>query len=154
MRSQQAGFQLIELVVTLAVIAAVSLVVVPPLLSASAALRVDLAAQELVATLRQARALAIQHGAHVAVRFYPEPGRAGFAHFRDGDGDGVRNADITSGVDRQLTPLRYFRRRLHAGRQSLRPQCPAFPAAQAQPGPGRSSSGSSCGQAAPPSRRS
>lgn len=103
------GFSLIELVVVLALLAIVALILVPPLVSASASLRVDLAGYELVGALREARSLAIRHSTHVAVRFFPEPGRAAFAHFRDGDGDGVRNADIRDGIDRQLTPRRYFR---------------------------------------------
>jgi type II secretory pathway pseudopilin PulG len=108
--SDRRGFQLVELVVSLAVMAMIAFVITPPLLSTTAALRVDLAVQELVGALRQARSLAILHSANVAIRFYPEPehGRVGFACFRDGDGDGVRNVDITSGVDPQVTPLRYF----------------------------------------------
>jgi type II secretory pathway pseudopilin PulG len=102
------GFQLVELVVSLAVLAALALLTVPSLLGASAALRVDLAAHEVAGALQEARSLAIRHGRAVAVRFYPEPRRVGFAHFVDGDGDGVRNADILRGVDRPLTPLRWF----------------------------------------------
>ena len=102
------GFQLVELVVSLAVLAALALLCVPSLLGASAALRVDLAAYEVAGALREARSLAIRHDRAVAVRFYPEPRRVGFAHFVDGDGDGVRNADILRGVDRALTPPRWF----------------------------------------------
>jgi hypothetical protein len=102
------GFQLVELVVTLAVLAALALLSLPSLLGASAALRVNLAAHEVAGALREARSLAIRHCRPVAVRFYPEPRRVGFAHFVDGDGDGVRNADIRSGVDRPLGPLRWF----------------------------------------------
>ena len=104
------GFSLVELVVILALLAMAVLIAAPPLMSASAALRVDLATQELVGTLRQARSYAILHSTKVGVRFYPEPerGRVGWALFRDGDGDGVRNADIESGTDPRLTPTRWF----------------------------------------------
>jgi prepilin-type N-terminal cleavage/methylation domain-containing protein len=102
------GFQLVELVVVLAVLAIAALIAVPPLLSMSARLRVDLAAHELVGALRQARSLAISHSAYVAVRFYPSPGRVEYACFQDGDGDGVRNLDIVAGIDRQITPRRMF----------------------------------------------
>jgi prepilin-type N-terminal cleavage/methylation domain-containing protein len=104
-----AGFSLLELVIALVIVGMACLIVVPSLFSASAALQVDLAARELIGALREARGLALRHSANVAIRFYPQPGRVGFAHFRDGDGDGVRNADIRRGVDPQITPLRYFR---------------------------------------------
>lgn len=106
----EVGFNLVELVVVMALLAMAMLIVAPPLMSASAALRVDLATQELVGALRQARSHAILHSANVAVRFYPEParGRVGWALFRDGDGDGVRNADIDRGVDPRVTPTRWF----------------------------------------------
>jgi type II secretory pathway pseudopilin PulG len=102
------GFQLVELLVALAVLVATALIAVPPLMNLSGALRVDLAAHELAGVLMQARSLAIRHGSRVAVRFYPEGGRIGFAHFLDGDGDGVRNADIRRGIDPRITPLRWF----------------------------------------------
>src|SRR5262245_33568462 len=100
------GFQLVELVVALAVMAIGALIAVPPLLSLSARTRVDLAAHELAGVLREARSLAIKRSAYVAVKFFPEPGKVSFACYRDGDGDGVRNADIASGVDPQITPRR------------------------------------------------
>ena len=104
--SEQRGFQLVELVVALAVLAIGALLLVPPVLSWSARLRVDLAAHELVGALQEARSLAQRHSAYVGVRFYPEAGRVWYACYRDGDGDGVRNADIAAGVDRQVGPAR------------------------------------------------
>jgi prepilin-type N-terminal cleavage/methylation domain-containing protein len=130
--SSQRGFQLVELVVVLAVLAIGAFVLVPPLMSLSARLRVDLAAHELAATLREARWLAQRHGTHVAVKFFPQRGRVAFACYRDGDGDGVRNADINSGVDPQLTPprlLAHWRGRLGFGFPPGRPpRDPADPA--------------------------
>ena len=104
------GVSLVELVIALALLAMAVLIAAPPLMSASASLRVDLATQELVGAMRLARSHAILHSAKVAVRFYPEPerGRIGWALFRDGDGDGVRNADIDSGDDPRLTQTRWF----------------------------------------------
>ena len=112
------GFQLVELLVSLAVLCALALLTVPALLGASAALRMDAAAHEVAGALQEARSLAIRHGRAVAVRFYPEPRRVGFAHFVDGDGDGVRNADIAANVDPQIAPLRvvaHWRGRLGFG---------------------------------------
>ena len=104
--SSQRGFQLLELVVVMAVMAVCAFMVAPPLLSISARLRVDLAAHELAAALHEARSLALRHSANVAVKFFPGEGRVQYACYRDGDGDGVRNADLATGVDPQITPLR------------------------------------------------
>jgi competence protein ComEA len=104
--STQRGFQLVELVVVLALISMAALIVVPPVLSLSAPLRVDLAAHELRRALpRRARwrsGIAPTSG----IKFYPAAGRVTYACYRDGDGDGVRSADIVAGVDPQVTPLR------------------------------------------------
>jgi prepilin-type N-terminal cleavage/methylation domain-containing protein len=102
------GFSLVELVVALAVLAIGAFLLVPPILSMSARLRVDLAAHELAGVLREARSLAIRHSAYVAVKFFPEPGRVAFACYRDGDGDGVRSADIAAGIDPQVTTPRFL----------------------------------------------
>ncbi len=103
---KEAGFQLVELVVALAVLAIIALILVPPLMSLSARLRVSLAAHELAGVLFEARTLARRYSEHVAVKFFPADGRVAFACYRDGDGDGVRNADIVAGIDPQITPTR------------------------------------------------
>lgn len=106
MRSRDSGFTLVELLAVLAVLALLSTVSVPPLLQAMSRIRLRVAAEELVVALRSARSWAIRHGANVAVRF--DGGAGGrdlfYALFRDGDGDGVLNADIRSGVDPRVTP--------------------------------------------------
>lgn len=107
MRAAQRGFQIIELVVSLAVMSFLLTLSAPPLLEMAGDLRVKLAAQELVGALRLARAWAIRYSANVAVKFdRDEQGFMTFAFYRDGDGDGVRNKDIDSGVDPQATPPR------------------------------------------------
>lgn len=103
-RSQE-GFNLIELLVALAVAGIAAGIAVPPLLDVSAGLRVDLAAREVASALRRARAVAVRQSAYVAVRFRVEGGGdVTFALYRDGDGDGVLNRDIDSGVDPQVEP--------------------------------------------------
>ena len=104
--SSQRGFQFIELVVVLALVSMAALILVPPLMSSSARLRVDLGAHELMAALYEARSLALVQSSNVGVKFYPARGRVTYACYRDGDGDGVRTADINSGVDPQVSPLR------------------------------------------------
>ena len=106
MSSAQRGFQLIELIVVLAVMTSLLTMVAPPLLRMSGDLRVHLASQELVGVLRLARAYAIRHGVNVAVKFRTDEktGEVTFTVYRDGDGDGVLNRDINSGADPEAAP--------------------------------------------------
>ena len=110
----QKGFQIVELVVSLAVMGLVLILGAPPLLRTSADLRLHLAAQDLVSVLRLSRSYAIRHSANVAVKFRTGgDGTVTFTLYRDGDGDGVLNRDIDTGVDPQVTPPR---RLAHLGR--------------------------------------
>jgi type II secretory pathway pseudopilin PulG len=99
------GFQLVDLVVVLAVFGMVVVLGVPQLVRITADLRVHLAAQEVVAALRQARSVAIRLNKEVALRFATGlRGEVTFTLYRDGDGDGVLNADIRTGKDPQIAP--------------------------------------------------
>jgi prepilin-type N-terminal cleavage/methylation domain-containing protein len=106
MKDGQRGFNLIELVVSLAVLMSLLMMGAPTLLRMNGDLRVHLAAQEVVGILRLARAYAVRHGANVAVKFRTDrkTGEVTFTVYRDGDGDGVLNRDISSGVDPQVAP--------------------------------------------------
>lgn len=106
MRLQQ-GFQLVELLTVLAILGLAATASLPQIVSAMADVRLRSAASELVSTLRLARSEAIARSANVAVRFEPKPnGNATFTLFRDGDDDGVLNADIAAGVDLPVGPPR------------------------------------------------
>jgi type II secretory pathway pseudopilin PulG len=110
----QKGFQIVDLVVSLAVMGLVLTLGAPPLLRSSADLRLYLATQDLVGVLRLSRAYAIRHSANVAVKFRTaKDGTVTFALYRDGDGDGVLNRDIDTGVDPQVQQPR---RMAHLGR--------------------------------------
>jgi competence protein ComEA len=102
------GYQLVELVVALAMLAMTALLVVPPVLSMSAAVRVDLAAHELAAALYEARALARTRSTYVGLKLRTQGGHVTFACYADGNNNGVRTAEIDRGVDRRLTPVRLF----------------------------------------------
>ncbi|MDX1643339.1 MAG: prepilin-type N-terminal cleavage/methylation domain-containing protein [Thermoanaerobaculia bacterium] len=101
------GFSLIETVVVLSIAALLLTLGVPRLLTISRKLRVEMAAHELMGVLRTARSAAIRLDANVGVKFRVErSGRVTYALYRDGDGDGVRTADIEAGVDPAESPLR------------------------------------------------
>jgi type II secretory pathway pseudopilin PulG len=126
------GFSLAELVVNLTLITLVAAIGVPPALELASGLRLHLAAQELGGTLRLARSEAARRGFNVAVKF--RPGTAGgttYTLYRDGNGNGVLNADINSGADpavSQPRPLQYLGSRMHfgfpAGRRVRDPSAP------------------------------
>jgi type II secretory pathway pseudopilin PulG len=136
---RERGYQIAELVVVMAVLSVLLLFGLPPLARMSAGVRLTLAAAELQAVLRETRSLAILQNTEVAVKFYPrEDGFATWAVYRDGDGDGVLNRDITAGVDPQIRPprpLEQLGRRLRFG----------FPPGKAARDPGDSSSRLSSG---------
>ena len=106
-RGRPAGFTLVELVVVLAVISLFLAGVLPAFVRSTARLRVRMAGRELSGVLRLSRLYAMRHGSRVAVKFSTLPNRSViFALYADGDGDGVRNADISAGIDPRLTPDR------------------------------------------------
>lgn len=104
------GFTLLELLTVLAILGLAAALGVPPLLDASARLRVSLAASEAASTIRLARMTAVRSRAHVAVRFEERGGSVWWAVYGDEDGDGVRSRDIERGVDRLLDGPRPLRR--------------------------------------------
>jgi prepilin-type N-terminal cleavage/methylation domain-containing protein len=107
MKASEQGFNVVELLVVLAIAGVMLSLAAPPFFEMSADFRVRLAAQDLMGTLRLARAYAVRYSANVAVRFdEDEAGNVSFALYRDGDGDGVRNRDIDSGVDPRVVPPR------------------------------------------------
>lgn len=94
------GFNLLELIVVMAITVVTAAALTPDALRLSSALRVRTAAAEVAGALRLARALAIRSGSHAAVKFrVEERGAVSFLVYRDGDGDGVLNTDIAAGVD-------------------------------------------------------
>ncbi len=115
MRNAQSGFSIIEMLVCCAVILLIAGIGLPSFLELANGLRVELAAGEMTGVLHRARIYAAQRSAKVAVKFRTEPtGVVTHALYRDGDGDGVRNADIAAGVDPEVRPPR---RLAHLGRR-------------------------------------
>ncbi|MEM7481179.1 MAG: GspH/FimT family pseudopilin [Acidobacteriota bacterium] len=105
----QGGFNLVEMVVALAVLSFLASISVPPLMRAAAESRIRLAAAEVAHTFHQARAWAVRYGANVGVRFLPGEDFVTWEMFYDGDGDGVRRDDIASGIDPRVLGKRLSR---------------------------------------------
>ena len=97
-----AGFSVAGLVVVLATAASVTVVAAPAAFQLSSALAVRSAAGEVRAALFQARAQAIVRGRNVGVKFRRNGTEYEWALFVDGNGNGIRTAEITKGIDRPL----------------------------------------------------
>jgi len=111
---RSSGFQLVEVIVVMALMGLVVALVVPGFRRLSSSLRTELAAGELAGVLRTARSSAIRYSVKVGVKFRSRPdGVWTFTLYRDGDGDGVLSRDIDSGVDPQMAPPRDL---VHMGR--------------------------------------
>ncbi len=107
---RRAGFTFLEVLVVLTISLVLAAAATPAITRLSAGLRVRTAAAEIAGALREARALALRTGDHAAVKFRVETGGAvSLTLHRDGDGDGVLNADIASGVDPAAGPARRIR---------------------------------------------
>jgi type II secretory pathway pseudopilin PulG len=113
MRYRDGGYQLLEVIVVAAIVMITAGILLPPLLRLADGRRVRLAAAELSGVLREARANAIRHNCRVGVKFLVEDRGVRWGLYRDGDGDGVLNRDIDSGVD---PPLGLPRTLTHLGR--------------------------------------
>ena len=94
-----AGYSLVELLTTLALAATLAAVAAPTVSGARDGIRALGAADYLASVVGLARSEALKRGANVAIRF--EAADTGFRYtmVADGNGDGVRSAQIASGVD-------------------------------------------------------
>jgi len=77
-------------------------IVVPGVFQLSATQAVRSSAGEVRAVLFQARALAISRGRYVGVKFRKNGNRYEWALYGDGNGNGIRTAEIAKGVDPPL----------------------------------------------------
>jgi len=91
MRCGQAGFSLIELLITIAVMA-ILLATVPLATDLMPHLRINKATRALAQDLRQARSLAIKNGKDVIVTFDPTTSQV--AVYSDADLDGIETGDL------------------------------------------------------------
>lgn len=95
----QQGAALIDVVCSLGVLGVLLAAAVPPVQAGLADTETRLAARYLAARLHQARVEAVRRNANVALVFSPAGAPVTFRLASDGDGDGVRRADVSSGID-------------------------------------------------------
>jgi prepilin-type N-terminal cleavage/methylation domain-containing protein len=98
------GFTIVELLIVLAVIALVAAATVPRITAGLDAARARGAAFYVSSRFALARTLAAQRNANVAFRFEAEGTGFRVRTFMDTNGNGVRTAEIASGVDIAILP--------------------------------------------------
>lgn len=101
-RRGNAGISLVELLLGLAISATLLTVIVPGVFHLRAAIAVRSAAGQVQTAFFRARSVAITRGTLVGVKFRRNGLRHEWALYADGNGNGVRNAEIASGVDRPM----------------------------------------------------
>jgi hypothetical protein len=109
--SSPRGASLVGLILVLTVAGCVIAVAAPSATNLQESLAIRSAGGEAVTSLLRARSYAITRNVHVGVKFRKNGDRYEWALYRDGNGNGVRTAEITSGVDRSLgVAIRWSRR--------------------------------------------
>ena len=99
-----AGYSLVELLFALGLAATLGAAAAPQLVTTLDDARA-LGASRFVATkLQELRMEAITRSTDVAFQFVPTPDGWTYAAYADGNGNGVRSADVQRGVDSPLTP--------------------------------------------------
>ena len=96
------GYSAAELVAVLAIAASVTALVAPGAFQLMATQSVRSSAGEVRAMLFQARSLALTRGRYVGVKFRKNGNRYEWALYGDGNGNGIRTAEIAKGVDPPL----------------------------------------------------
>lgn len=98
-RRNQSGYSLSEVLIAIAIIGMIAAVAVPQTGTMLRRSALRAAAGELRAIFHLARSRAIARSANCGVKFFLAGGVWQYALYDDGDGDGVRNDDITAGID-------------------------------------------------------
>ena len=101
-RESAAGLSLIEVLLALSLTMAAAGVAGPAMLEITRGMRLRAAASFAAGLLQQARIEAIRRGTNVGVRFREAGDDWALGMFADTNGNGIRTADILSGVDAVL----------------------------------------------------
>ena len=99
-----AGYSLIELLFTMGLAATIGAMAVPQAVSALDETRTAGAARYIANRLQRTRMEAIARSTTVGMKFTLVGAHYVYASYVDGNGNGIRSVDITSGVDQELLP--------------------------------------------------
>jgi len=99
LRYRSRGFSLGELLVVVSIMGLLVAVSIPSLSAVKSSIVLRAAAQEASASLHFARSRAVARDINTGVKFIKRDGAWLYAVYDDTDSDGVRNDDITAGID-------------------------------------------------------
>jgi len=103
------GFSLLELLLTVVVSSTLIAIAVPLTAGVADDMRTAMAARYLQGRIMDARMHAVRRGTRIGLRFERVGADYRFAEYLDGNGNGVRNADIAAGIDREIAPRQFLR---------------------------------------------
>jgi hypothetical protein len=104
----ESGYSLLDLLFVVCVVATMSGVSVPPLVAALDDYRIAGAARYISTRIQRTRMEAVSRSANVALQFVQTGSGYSYGVYVDGNGDGVRTADINKGIDRRLGALEHL----------------------------------------------
>ena len=128
------GYSLLELMFAAALCVTAGAVAAPLLLTAVDDVRATGAVSYLSTRLQQARTEAVKRSADVGLRFIETPKGYAYAVYVDGNGNGVRTADIDRGDDRRIGPVEHLTDHFAGVDFGVLPGLPAVDAGSAVPG--------------------
>lgn len=120
----QLGVSLIDLLMILAIVGMTIAVGVPSAIQLHRQSGVLAAVQEIRALFHKTRSRAIASARYTAIKFRDEGDTWTYSIYEDGDWDGVRNDDITRGIDRMIEPPREVLRSISRNVRIGMPQLP------------------------------
>jgi Tfp pilus assembly protein FimT len=109
------GYSLPEIVVVFAILVSGTMLAVPIAQGIFASSRIRSAGHEAMIAFHLARQDAMRTGRNTAVRFEPGPDGYRMTLYRDGNGNGVRTAEIKKGVDRATRTIFWDRSDVRIG---------------------------------------
>ena len=113
---RERGFSMFELLVVLFIVGVMAAVSIPHLKAYAVEAHLLGAGRVFAGEFRKARSIAVRSNVNTAIRFESRNGVDFYSTYQDGNGNGVRSADIASGVDPRIAgPLR-----LDAGAHDVR----------------------------------
>ena len=125
--SPDAGYSLLELLIVIAILLFFGTVGLSHVKAYSVEAKLVGAARVFQGEFRLARSVAARSGVQTAIRFEERNGQMELSTYQDGNHNGVRAADIVSGVDRRIAGPVPLASRTMGVRVAINPGVPAIP---------------------------